>query len=168
MLSRIAQTTAALTRLKPVWNDRSISLSSKIRLMDLPNSKPVHSLMLSFHLFLCLSCLLSPFTVPCPRREAGDVWCLPPVWNLWAVLWFHFAISSLVLLSSPVTLSVLSFSACWPFHLNFFQKILQHFSLRDRLFLYCSYLAVRSVLIGDMCSMLPYDTGICCMHLYNT
>ena len=30
ILSRIAQTTAALTRLKPVWNDRSISLSSKI------------------------------------------------------------------------------------------------------------------------------------------
>ena len=33
MLSRIAQTTAALTRLKPVWNDRSISLNSKTRLM---------------------------------------------------------------------------------------------------------------------------------------
>ena len=33
ILSRIAQTTAALTRLKPVWNDKSISLSSKIRLM---------------------------------------------------------------------------------------------------------------------------------------
>ena len=32
ILSRIAQTKAALTRLKPVWNDRSISLSSKIRL----------------------------------------------------------------------------------------------------------------------------------------
>ena len=30
ILSRIAQTTAALTRLKPVFNDRSISLSSKI------------------------------------------------------------------------------------------------------------------------------------------
>ena len=28
IISRIAQTTAALTRLKPVWNDRSISLSS--------------------------------------------------------------------------------------------------------------------------------------------
>ena len=68
------------------------------------------------------------------RREAGDVWCLPPVWNLRAVIWFHFAISSLVLLPSPVTLSVLSFSACWPFLLNFFQKILQYFSLRDRLF----------------------------------
>ena len=33
ILSRIAQTTAALTRLKPVWNDKSVSLSSKIRLM---------------------------------------------------------------------------------------------------------------------------------------
>ena len=33
ILSRIAQTTAALTRLKPVWNDRRISLSSKIPLM---------------------------------------------------------------------------------------------------------------------------------------
>ena len=30
ILSRIAQTTEALTRLKPVWNDRSSSLSSKI------------------------------------------------------------------------------------------------------------------------------------------
>ena len=30
ILSRIAQTTAALTRLKPVWVDKSISLSSKI------------------------------------------------------------------------------------------------------------------------------------------
>ena len=33
ILSGIAQTTAALTKLKPVWNDGSISLSSKIRLM---------------------------------------------------------------------------------------------------------------------------------------
>ena len=69
-----------------------------------------------------------------PRREAGDVWCLPPVWKFRAVIWFHFAISTLVLLPSPVTLSVLSFSACWPFLLNFFQKILQYFSWRDRLF----------------------------------
>ena len=33
ILSRIAQATAALTRLKPVWNDSSISLSSKLRMM---------------------------------------------------------------------------------------------------------------------------------------
>ena len=33
ILSKTAQTTAALTRLKLVWIDKSISLSSKIRLM---------------------------------------------------------------------------------------------------------------------------------------
>ena len=33
ILSRIAQTTAVLTRFKPVWNERSFSLSSKMRLM---------------------------------------------------------------------------------------------------------------------------------------
>ena len=33
ILPRITQTTAALTRLKPVWNDMSIYLSSKIQLM---------------------------------------------------------------------------------------------------------------------------------------
>ncbi len=34
-------------------------------LWDLPNSRPVHSLMLSSHLFLCPPCLLPPITVPC-------------------------------------------------------------------------------------------------------
>ena len=34
-------------------------------LLDLANSRPVHSPMLSSHLFLCLPCLLSPFTVLC-------------------------------------------------------------------------------------------------------
>ena len=33
VLSRIAQTTAALARLKNIWSDKHISLSSKIRLM---------------------------------------------------------------------------------------------------------------------------------------
>ena len=47
ILSRIAQTTAALTRLKPVWNDRSISLSSKIRL--------VRFLVTSIFLYACES-----------------------------------------------------------------------------------------------------------------
>ena len=45
ILSRIAQTTAALTRLKLVWNDRSISLSSKIRL--------VRSLVTPIFLYAC-------------------------------------------------------------------------------------------------------------------
>ena len=47
ILSRIAQTTAALTRLNPVWNDRSISLSSEIRLM--------RSLVTSIFLYACES-----------------------------------------------------------------------------------------------------------------
>ena len=34
-------------------------------LWDLANSRPVHSLMLSSHLFLCLPSLILPFTVPC-------------------------------------------------------------------------------------------------------
>ena len=47
ILSRIAQTTAALTRLKPVWNDKSISLSSKIQLM--------RSVVTSIFLYACES-----------------------------------------------------------------------------------------------------------------
>ena len=47
ILPRIAQTTAALTRLKPVWNDRSISLSFKIR--------PTRSLVTSIFLYACES-----------------------------------------------------------------------------------------------------------------
>ena len=48
ILSRIAQTrTAALTRLQPVWNDRRISLSSKIQLM--------RSLVTYIYLYVCES-----------------------------------------------------------------------------------------------------------------
>ena len=39
-------------------------------LWDFPNSRPVHSLMLSSHLFLCPPCLLPPFTVPCKMALA--------------------------------------------------------------------------------------------------
>ena len=38
---------------------------SSTALWDLANSRPVHSLMLSSHLFLCLPCLIPPFTVLC-------------------------------------------------------------------------------------------------------
>ena len=49
ILSRTARTT--LTRLKPVWNERSISLSSKIRLMP--------SLVTSIFLYACESWTLT-------------------------------------------------------------------------------------------------------------
>ena len=51
ILSRIAQTTAALTRLKPVWNDRSISLNSKICL--------ICSIVMSLFLHACESWTLT-------------------------------------------------------------------------------------------------------------
>ena len=51
ILPRMVQTTEALTRLKPVWNDRSISLSSKIRLM--------RSLVTSIFLYACESWTLT-------------------------------------------------------------------------------------------------------------
>ena len=51
ILSRTAQTTAALTRLKPVWNDRSIFLGSKTQLMC--------SLVTSIFLYACESWTLT-------------------------------------------------------------------------------------------------------------
>ena len=42
-------------------------------LWDLANSRPVHSLMTSSHLFLCLPCLLPRFTVPCKMVLARPV-----------------------------------------------------------------------------------------------
>ena len=51
ILSRIAQTTAALTKLKPVLIDKSISLSSKIRL--------IRSLVISIFLYVCESWTLT-------------------------------------------------------------------------------------------------------------
>ena len=51
ILFRIAQTTAALTKLRPVWNNRSISLSSKVRLMC--------SLVTSIILYACESWTLT-------------------------------------------------------------------------------------------------------------
>ena len=40
-----------------------------------------------------LYCIIS---FPDAPKGAGDVWCHPPVWNLRAVIWFPFPISSLV------------------------------------------------------------------------
>ena len=64
ILSRIAQATAALTRLKPVWIDKSISLSSKIRLM--------RSLVTSIFLYACESWTL---TAELQRIQAMEMRC---------------------------------------------------------------------------------------------
>ena len=50
-LSRIAQATAALTKLKPIWRDNNISLGSKVKLM--------RSLVISIFLYACESWTLT-------------------------------------------------------------------------------------------------------------
>ena len=61
----------------------------------------------------------------------GSQGCLmtPPVWNLWAVTWFHLTISSLVL-HTPIAL----FLPTGPFSRLFSGKFLLNFLLKDRLF----------------------------------
>ena len=60
-----------------------------------------------------------PCLFNCPRRVAGVSDVFPPVWNLRTVslipLFYYIYISSIVLLPSPVALSVLFYSAFGPF-----------------------------------------------------
>ena len=51
VLSRIAQATAALTKLKPVWRDNYVSLGSKVKLM--------RSLVICIFLYTCESWTLT-------------------------------------------------------------------------------------------------------------
>ena len=70
-------------------------------LWDLANSRPVHSLLLSSHLFLCLPCLLPPFTVPCTMVLARpDEWEMCP---------YHCSLH----LFTVVRRSLCGFIACW-------------------------------------------------------
>ena len=68
VLSRIAQATAALTKLKPIWRDNNISLGSKVKL--------ICSLVISIFLYACESWTLTAelekrtqaFEMRCYRR----------------------------------------------------------------------------------------------------
>ena len=59
-LSRTAQATAALTKLKPIWRDNNISLGSKVKLM--------RSLVISIFLYACESWTL---TAELREKNAG-------------------------------------------------------------------------------------------------
>ena len=72
ILSRIAQTTAALTKLKIIWNDRYVSLKSKIRLM--------RSLVISIFLYACESWTL---TADIERRiQATEMRCFRKLFGI--------------------------------------------------------------------------------------
>ena len=112
-------------------------------------------------------------TTPSPQsrqREAGDVWCSTPVWNLRAVIWFPFPISSyvffcLVLLLCLVIFLLISLMVHSP---DFFPQKLKYFSLRIRVRLFCMALVEQ---LGDdswsvvcaACWYLPL-----CMYIYIT
>ena len=61
VLARSAQTTAALAKLKTIWNDKNIVLSSKIRLM--------RSLVISIFLYVCESWTL---TAELEKKDTGN------------------------------------------------------------------------------------------------
>ena len=72
ILSRIAQTTAALSRLKVIWRDKKISLASKVKLM--------RTLILSTFLYACESWTL---TAEIERRiQALEMRCYKRLLNI--------------------------------------------------------------------------------------
>ena len=72
ILSRIAQTTSALSRLKIIWRDKNISLASKVKLM--------RTLILSIFLYVCESWTL---TAEIERRiQALEMRCYRRLLNI--------------------------------------------------------------------------------------
>ena len=65
-------------RVSQAWNPHQLLLSPGIWSLWLAKSRPVYSLMLSFHLFFCLLCLFPPFAVPCKivsaRHDERETW----------------------------------------------------------------------------------------------
>ena len=72
VLSRIAQATAALTKLKPIWRDNNISLGSKVKLM--------RSLVISIFLYACESRTLTAELEK--RKQAFEMRCYRRLLNI--------------------------------------------------------------------------------------
>ena len=72
VLSRTAQATAALTKLKPIWRDNNISLGSKVKLM--------HSLVISIFLYACESWTLMAELQK--RMQAFEMRCYQRLLNI--------------------------------------------------------------------------------------
>ena len=71
VLSRIAQATAALTKLRPIWRDKNISLGSKVKLM--------RSFVISIFLYACESWTLTAELEK--RTQAFEVRCFRKLLN---------------------------------------------------------------------------------------
>ena len=115
-------------------------------LWDLPNSRPVNSLMLSSNLFLCPPCRLPPFTVPCKmvlarpheretwpyhcslhlfmkvrRSSCGPIACWILAWTSSSVTWSLYEMCSILQ----------TFTSLGPFSLLFTLGQCQHCSTLD-------------------------------------
>ena len=94
--------------------------------LDLANSRPVHSLMLSSRLFLCLPCLLPPLTLPCKMVLARtDEWVTWPyhcsfknsyIWNVFIGVCVNTCSFKYTSGKCPITIGPLH--AVWPGHLR--------------------------------------------------
>ena len=72
VLSRIAQATAALTKLKPIWKDNNISLGSKVKLM--------RHLVIFIFLYACESWTLTAEFAK--RTQAFEITCYRRLLNI--------------------------------------------------------------------------------------
>ena len=83
-----------------------------------------------------------------------------PFWNLSAIIWFLCPISSLILsFFLPVLLPCLVISLLMVHSPDLFVENSQQFSLRVGLF--CMALVGQEMIVGGVCSLLPYGAGIC-------
>ena len=115
---------------------------------------------------------------PSPPPPKGGWGCLSPSclesqgchWVTLIPLYCLLAFSDLIfcllqcpiLLSSPVTVSAISFLPSGPFPWTFTRKFFNIFCWEIGFFVWLLIAARRSKLVGGVCSMLPYGTGICC------
>ena len=72
VLARIAQATAGLTKLKPIWRGNNISLGSKVKLMG--------SLVISIFLYACESWTMTAELEK--RTQAFGMRCCQRLWNI--------------------------------------------------------------------------------------
>ena len=94
------------------------------------------------------------------QREAGDVWCHHPVWNLRAFLCFPFPVSSLVfsaLSSCSFCLVIFLLMVCSPF----FPENSQTFFIKNSSFFVWLSLSNLEMVVGRR-SSVPFGTGIFC------
>ena len=109
-------------------------------LWDLLNSRPVHSLMFSSHLFLCLPCLLPPFTVPCKmvfaspdERETWPYHCSLRLFTIIRRSWCGpFACWILIIIIIIDNFYIALFSNKWYTHCALHRYQHQHPSLHTR------------------------------------